>query len=104
MNKAKLSFALPERLENESDLSEEQLQSIRTLAAEVEAEGMDFDMIATFGERQATALIDRLTEIRDGKDSDQLIIENDHKPSNGKVVGWIIALAIIIALIWLVLG
>ena len=100
MNKSKLSFSLPERLENEADISDEQLATIKSLAEAVEAEGLDFEIIATFGERQGAALIDRLTEIRDGKDSEEIIIEKEEKPSSARVVGWIIGLVLVVAFLW----
>jgi hypothetical protein len=101
MDKSKLSFALPERQPDEPDMSAGQLAAIRQLAEEVEAEGLDFDLIGQFGEEQAAALIDRLTEIRDGTDSHFVYVEEEKKPGVNPVIVWTLVFAFSLLLLWL---
>jgi len=73
--KSKFRMELPERGPDEPDATERQLGFIRHLLEEIEAEGFSLD-IESLGKWQASSLINRLLEIKDGVESDRVIVQD----------------------------
>jgi hypothetical protein len=82
--KADISFVLPPRQEGEPEITERQLGFIRSLLETVDAEGFPEEKLDTLGRWQASVLIDRLIELRDGVETEKTTIVRDKqqwKPS-----------------------
>jgi uncharacterized membrane protein YcjF (UPF0283 family) len=99
MAKANFSFKVPGREDDEPDLTAKQLSFIQHLAEEISAEGLSKDRVRGLGKLQASALIDRLIEIRDGTEGEKLIRTTSAKSNwMGYVV---LAVVVLVILAWL---
>jgi len=73
--KSKFRLDLPGRGPDEPDMTESQRQYIHHLLQEIEAEDLSLD-IESFGKWQASSLIDRLQDTRDGNLNDRITTED----------------------------
>ena len=96
MSKSRFAFELPGREDDEEDLTPKQLAFIKRLAAELELDGLGVDQIRSFGKWQASTLIERLIEIKDGKESEE--IEKIEKSSGCSIFAFVLFPLISIAI------
>ena len=95
MSRRRAQFEIQERGPDEPDLTEKQRQYIEHLLNELEAENFPLSDLDNMGKWQASSLIDRLKELRDGRESNKTKV-TEESGSGINVLGWAIILGVIL--------
>jgi len=106
MMKSQVSMRLPERGPDEPDITENQLGYIRHLLNEADADEFPIPL-TSLGKWQASALIDRLQNIRDGVESDKIVIHDAQRTDNqahssNLLITIFIVIIVLLFILWVV--
>jgi hypothetical protein len=103
MAHARATFDYPDRKPDEPDLTAKQRAFLDHLLEELDARNVPAEQLDGLGKWQASALIDRLIQIRDGVPDDRVKLEPT--PTNGEqrrtsnTILWLIAAAIVLVIL-----